>query len=135
MGKAGEIETVRDFASARPEVTLIEDPTRSVIFGELNRSRALILFSQPSGIWKEQVGLPIVEALSYGCEIISSDETGIEGWLREHGHRVLPWSSTSESIAAAALAALESDRTVGEILSDLPDRDGRLGADDFLFAP
>lgn len=132
MGKAGDIERVRAFAASHDRVSLLEDPARSVIFDELKASRSLVLFSQPWKGWKEQVGLPIVEALSAGCEIVASDETGIQHWLSEHGHQVVPWDAPDEELAQALVAALTSSRSARQIQQDLPEVDGRLAAELWL---
>jgi glycosyltransferase involved in cell wall biosynthesis len=132
LGKSGDIEAVRLFASADRSVELVEDPPRDTIFAELSAAKALTLFSQPSRGWKEQVGLPIVEALSVGCEIVSSDETGIRAWLQENGHQVVPWDAPIEVLARSMVRALRSSRTRAEIVGQLPEVDGRLAADTSL---
>jgi glycosyltransferase involved in cell wall biosynthesis len=133
MGKSGLIEEVREFVDATPSVRLIEDPPRTQIFDELRTSKTLVLFSQPSRGWKEQVGLPIVEALSLGCEIVASDETGIARWLDDSGHWVLPASASSSELAAAIAGSLLSSRTPKSIVRALPREDGRTLADRELF--
>lgn len=133
LGKLGNVSDVREFAASFSSVTLLEDPTRVKIFDVLARSKALILFSQPARGWKEQVGLPIVEALSMGCEIISSDQTGIQSWLAGHGHQVVDWSGSADVLAAAVVRALESERSKSDIVGDLPSEDGRALADRALF--
>ncbi len=134
MGKAGDIDVVREFARTRPEVTLLEDPPRARIFEVLRESKSLVLFSQPTPVWKEQVGLPILEALSQGCEIVSSDETGIADWLAEAGHQVVAQGADDEELAEAILRSLRSQRTPAEIVAGLPVEDTRKTADDAMFA-
>jgi glycosyltransferase involved in cell wall biosynthesis len=134
LGKSGRIEDVREFAGKFDSVTLREDPPRGEIFDVLAKSKSLILFSQPSRGWKEQVGLPIVEALSVGCEIISSDQTGIHGWLNAHGHSVVAWDSSDEVLVAGIVKALTTPRSRTDVLRDLPDEDGRALADGIMFA-
>ena len=65
-----------------------------------------MLPSQPTSAWREQVGLPIVEGLSYGCTIVTTTETGLAGWLSEHRHRVLPADANEAQLAAAIIDAL-----------------------------
>jgi glycosyltransferase involved in cell wall biosynthesis len=98
------------------------------------------LASQPTAGWREQVGLPIVEGLAHGCRVVTTDQTGLAGWLREHadrGHRVVPAGGSGADLAAAVLAALTTPTGdgPGSVLADLPVRDGRLAADDWLFEP
>lgn len=96
-----------------------------------------MLPSQPRDLWREQVGLPIVEALAHGCRIVTSSETGLAAWLRENGHPVLAPDAPADAWAAAVATTLtgdaqaESDAT--RILSALPAEDGRLAADHWLF--
>jgi glycosyltransferase involved in cell wall biosynthesis len=133
MGKAGLVDQVIRFAQLNDGVHLIEDPPRSVIFRQLGLAKALVLFSQPSKGWKEQVGLPIVEGLSLGCEIVSSDETGIAAWLGGHGHQVLPAEADARCLAEGLVIALTSQRDAAEIAAGLPSEDGRTAADRILF--
>lgn len=135
IGKAGDIHDVRAFAASNEDVELIEDPPRAEIFELLRESKALVLFSQPTPVWKEQVGLPILEALSEGCEIVTSDQTGIAEWLGEAGHHVLPDSASTEELASAIVSALQSRRSPAEIVADLPEEDTRKTADSVMFAP
>lgn len=134
IGKAGDIDTVRAFVAANEDIELIEDPPRAAIFELLRESKALVLFSQPTPVWKEQVGLPILEALSQGCEIVTSDQTGIAEWLVSAGHRVLSVSASTDELARAITNALRSQRSPAEIVADLPEEDTRQTADAALFA-
>jgi glycosyltransferase involved in cell wall biosynthesis len=133
LGKGALLEDVRRFAAANPGVRLLVDPSRPEIFACLSAAKALILFSQPQKGFKEQVGLPIVEGLSFGCEIVSSDETGIASWLHEHGHQVVESGANDEELAQAVIRAITSTRTRAELLEMLPATDGRLCADYSLF--
>ena len=134
LGKGERVSEVRAWAEARAEVELHLDPSRNVISKELTASKALFLLSQPTPLWKEQIGLPILEGLEVGLEIVASSETGIAGWLDSHGHQVLDASAPSAEIASAVRAALSSTRAPSDITRDLPEVDGRLAADKWLFA-
>jgi glycosyltransferase involved in cell wall biosynthesis len=134
MGKGGEAARVRAFAAAHDSVELLEDPPRSVIFDRLHEAKTLVLHSQPTPVWKEQVGLPILEALASGCEIVSSDETGIADWLKDNGHEVLPVDASTTDLADAVVRSLKRERTPQEIGWPLPIEDSRAVADRILFA-
>lgn len=134
MGKGLLQSQVESVAHLDPRVDLILDPSREEIFQRLGESKALALFSKPAPGWKEQVGLPIVEGLAAGCEIVTSDETGIRAWLREHGHHVVPVEASVETLAAAIIGALTAERGPEDVIADLPPVDGRKAADDVLFA-
>ncbi|ANF31692.1 hypothetical protein A0130_08430 [Leifsonia xyli] len=135
IGKGPLEDAVRRAAAADPSIRLVVDPPRSTIHAELRAARTLVLPSQPRDLWREQVGLPIVEALAHGCRIVTSSETGLAAWLRENGHPVLAPDSPADAWAAAVATTLtgsaESDAT--RILSALPAEDGRLAADHWLF--
>lgn len=134
LGKGPFEAQVSEWASQRSTVQLEVDPSRAVIRERLSSSKALFMLSQPSPLWKEQIGLPILEGLGFGLEIVASSETGISPWLREHGHRVLDPGAPDLDLISAIVHALESDRAPSGIAEDLPPIDGRLKADQWLFA-
>ena len=132
VGKGPMLDWVRGEVARLPRATLMVDPAREEIWSALSDSRVLFLLSQPAPGWKEQIGLPIVEALSVGLEVVASDETGIADWLLRHGHRVLSPAASVSEIAGAVVAALGSTRAREEIVNALPEQDGRLLADSWL---
>ncbi|MFZ4893541.1 glycosyltransferase family 4 protein [Plantibacter sp. Mn2098] len=121
-------------AAADPSVTVHIDPARSVIFDVLAGSRVLVLPSQPRPAWREQVGLPIVEALASGCLVVTTSETGIAAWLADHGHTVVDPDLSAQELADAIGTTLASTTRSQDVLDDLPDTDGRLAADARMFA-
>ncbi|HEY8524539.1 MAG TPA: glycosyltransferase [Acidimicrobiales bacterium] len=125
-------DAVAAWAAARPEVTFEVDPPRARVHEVLRRSAVLVLLSQPHGHWREQIGLPILEGLSHGCEIVTTSETGIAGWLAAHGHAVLPPDAPAEAVADRIDEALRRARTRRGSLSDLPVTDQRIAADRWL---
>ena len=92
------------------------------------------LDTQPAEKWREQVGLPIAEGLAHGCSRVTADQTGLADWLTAHGHIVLPAGQTTEGLALGIIAALRLRRKPESVIGDLPAVDGRLAADDWLFA-
>lgn len=133
VGKGALRELAAAAAAADPSIELLVDPPRERIFAVLDSSCSLVLPSQPMRAWREQVGLPIVEGLSSGCSIVTTTETGLAEWLAEHGHAVLPPDADAAALAAAIVAQLDARRPASSILADLPDVDGRLAADRWLF--
>lgn len=123
----------RAAAEADGSIELVIDPPREDVHARLRRSRVLVLPSQPAPGWREQVGLPICEGLAHGCAIVTSTETGLADWLARHGHVVVPPGGSAEALAGALADALRQDRDAGSVLADLPDADGRLVADAWLF--
>ncbi|MGR6971720.1 glycosyltransferase [Streptomyces cynarae] len=76
--------------------------------------------------WREQVGLPISEALSLGLTVVTTDETGLAGYLRSRGHQVVPSEVLSpQRLALAISAALVSPLPTDRVLGDLPKIHGR----------
>jgi glycosyltransferase involved in cell wall biosynthesis len=133
IGKGALLAEAAALAEADASVRLLEDPPRSRIFEELEAMQVLVLPSQPTPKWREQVGLPLVEGLASGCSVVTTDETGIADWLGEHGHAVIPASSGPDRLAAAIIAQLSARRSATSVLADLPAVDGRLAADRWLF--
>ena len=92
----------------------------------------VVLLSQRRPRWREQVGLPIVEALAHGCNVLTTRETGLAEWLADHGHRVLPNGSDVSAISRALVEVLLGQRDSTQVLAALPAVDGRLTADTWL---
>lgn len=135
LGKGPLSDRARALAAVHPSVTFFEDPDRHVIHRELRSADVAVLASRSSPTWREQVGLPIVEALGHGCRIVTTTETGLAGWLADHGHTVVG-PDYDEMLLAAALrtALLTQDPDRSTVLATLPSQDGRLLADDYLFS-
>jgi glycosyltransferase involved in cell wall biosynthesis len=134
LGKGPLEAQVTEWAAQRDTVTLQIDPSRPAIRDRLSTSKALFILSQPSALWKEQIGLPILEGLGFGLEIVASSETGISRWLGEHGHHVLAPDAPDADLVEAIVQALESSRLPSTVADDLPHLDGRLAADQWLYA-
>ncbi|WP_300681137.1 glycosyltransferase [Nocardioides sp.] len=132
LGKGALEPLARAAAATDPRVTLAVDPSRVEIHAALAGARVVVLLSQPSPTWREQVGLPIVEALAHGCEIVTTAETGLASWLHDHGHRLVAADAAPGDLAATIAEALASARGPAEITADLPAVDGRLAADRWL---
>lgn len=118
--------------SLSDSIALEVDPPREAIHRRLDEASVLVLPSQPSPTWREQVGLPLVEALSHGCRVVTTGETGLASWLAEHGHEVVDDAGSAPELADAILRSLAGGPSRAEVLASLPVRDGRLAADDWL---
>jgi glycosyltransferase involved in cell wall biosynthesis len=135
LGKGKYESRVRDVADVSSSVELIVDPPRQVVWQKLGSATALCLLSQPSPQWTEQIGLPVLEALSVGLEVVASSETGIADWLRREGHRVLRPDCSPSELAQALVEILDAPRSRDEIVAALPAVDGRIEADAWLHRP
>jgi glycosyltransferase involved in cell wall biosynthesis len=133
LGKGRLEHLAVEAARQRAEVEVVIDPSRDRVHEELRSARALVLLSQPSRVWREQIGLPIVEGLAHGCEIVATTETGLASWLADHGHQVLPPTASAERVAEAIGSSLDSGRSATEILATLPPLDGRTAAERWMF--
>ncbi len=134
IGKGPLEDRARAWAARDAGVELIIDPPRSTIHRDLSRASVLVLPSQPQPTWREQVGLPLTEALAHGVPVVTTSETGLAEWLAAHGHGVIPAPGTASGLAAAVVEQLARRPSRASIASGLPERDGRLAADDWLFA-
>lgn len=121
-------------AAEEDSVRLMVDPPRAAIAAELASASVLVLPSQPTSTWREQVGLPIVEGLSAGCTVVTTNQTGLAEWLDQHGHRVLNVPTSSDALASALIDALSKPLPPAQVQASLPDRDGRLAADDWMMS-
>jgi glycosyltransferase involved in cell wall biosynthesis len=123
---------VAAWAAARPEVDLEIDPPRARVHEVLRESAVVVLLSQPWGHWREQIGLPILEGLSHGCEIVTTSETGLATWLAGHGHAVVAPDSAPDQVAGHLDAALHRAGTRHGSLDELPLTDARIAADRWM---
>lgn len=133
VGKGPLLAAVEEFAAGRGDVELVVDPPREEIHRLLRAGALVVLLSHRTPRWREQVGLPLVEGLAHGCSVLASTETGLAPWLVEHGHGVLDPAAGPDAVAEAIVDLLAARRPAADVLADLPDRDGRLAADDWMF--
>ena len=104
-------DVARDLARSDSRVTFCEDPPRGEVHARLRSATALVLLSQPSQLWREQVGLPIVEGLAHGCTVVTTDQTGLASWLSEAGHIVLTLPATLDDVTDALVGAVSIPST------------------------
>ena len=135
VGKGPLLDEVTAWAADRPEVRLDADPPRAFIHASMRNAKALVLLSQRVGGWREQIGLPLVEGLSHGLEIVATEETGLAPWLSAHGHVVLAYTAEPSEIADGLVRALQATRSKSEVLHDLPAVDQRIEADRWMLLP
>jgi glycosyltransferase involved in cell wall biosynthesis len=135
IGRGAGSDAAIALAEADDRVTALIDPPRAEIARLLRSAKVLVLPSRRRPLWREQVGLPIVEGLANGCLIVTTTETGIADWLARHGHWVLPEPSVSEGLGEAMVAAVTSVRSPAEVWADLPPTDGRQAAQEWLHRP
>lgn len=132
IGFGPELEKVTKFAvDFSRSVSLHIDPERKKIADLLSQTRVLVLLSRRTNTWREQVGLPIVEALAHGCAVVTTSETGLATWLEGQGHSVLEEDCSSEEVGLHIAHQLRT-HSVDRVLESLPASDGRLSAEKWL---
>lgn len=96
------------------------------------RSTVLVAPSVRDGRWREQIGLPIVEALSAGLTVVTTDETGLATWLRDNGHTVVPLASVRDQLPGSLVEALTNPLDKVTVTQSLPRVAGRISSDQWL---
>lgn len=120
-----------------------ESPSSRHVVGRLPHAEAATILqagsvlaapSVPDGRWREQIGLPIKEALAAGLTVVTTTQTGLAPWLHDHGHVVLDHAGTSfpDRLSRALVRALRAPLDRDQVRASLPETDGRLVADAWL---
>ncbi|MDF2916824.1 MAG: hypothetical protein K0S70_1041 [Microbacterium sp.] len=93
------------------------------------RHRVLVAPSVRDGRWREQVGLPIKEALQYGLTVVTTSETGLAEWLEGNGHTVI---EDIRNLGVAVLDVIAQSLPVDTVQDSLPRSDGRRQAHEWM---
>jgi glycosyltransferase involved in cell wall biosynthesis len=105
----------------------------ATVLRRLEVASVLVAPSQRDGRWREQIGLPISEALSTGLTIVTTSETGLADWLRSTGHHVvLADARDHDALSGALIRAIERPLDRASVLESLPSTLGRIEADAWL---
>jgi glycosyltransferase involved in cell wall biosynthesis len=131
---SGPLEPLAEqLANDHANVSFLGAPPRDEVHRAYRASSLVVLPSQPSQRWREQVGLPIVEALAHGCQVLTTDQTGLAPWLETNGFSVLrsPFDTATLAGAISRLVA-QGAHDPDSILNLLPSVDGRVQADAWL---
>lgn len=129
VGKGAMQAEVEAFAASHEGVEVLIDPPRERIAAELARARFLVLLSRDTPSWREQIGLPIVEGLAAGCQVVTTDRTGLADWLAAREHIVVDEATSGREIAQRIIGAAGQPFAV----RDLPSVDGRIAAQSWLY--
>lgn len=129
-------EEVENWVAQRPRSRCyLGHRPRTEVLDLLRRAELLIAPSIPYGRWREQIGLPIKEALSIGVTVVTSRQTGLVDWLERHGHPIVDLTSTSAGVGALASAvsgALTAPLDRESVRASLPAVEGRIDSDAWL---
>jgi glycosyltransferase involved in cell wall biosynthesis len=120
IGKGPLLDLVLDWSKSHSNVQVMVDPPRDEVHTHLRRASALVLLSQSTPRWREQIGLPIMEGLAHGCEIITTDQTGYAEWLTENGHTVVSQDVDYRPRAKLMLDKIRAPRPAAQIVGTLP---------------
>lgn len=100
----------------------------------LRHADVLVAPSRRLGRWREQIGLPITEALSHGLTVVTTDETGLATWLAVNGHVVVEENCVPQQLSSSIIEALKNPLQKTSIQQSLPAIPGRIEADKWLHA-
>ncbi|WP_369792675.1 glycosyltransferase [Williamsia sp. D3] len=132
MGQGPLATEVERLSGRLSNVEVVYDPPRVEIHRAFRFAEIGVLLSQPNERWREQLGLPIFEAVAHGAEVIASAESGLAGWLQNNGHAVLEAHASPAELGASINLLLQSPRDPAVILAQLPETHGRISADRWL---
>lgn len=131
MGHGPLEADVARLAHRDESVTFVSKAPRAAIHRAYRAVSVVVLPSQPSGRWREQVGLPIVEALAHGCRVVTTTETGMSATLAAMGFKLVAVPTTAAMVAAGIVEELARGAADWRP-PDLPDVDGRMAAEYWL---
>ena len=98
----------------------------------LKFNRILVAPSIRWGRWREQISLPVCEALSLGLSIATSMETGLAKWLASNGHLVFDTATETNVISDSLVGLIIKPLDPKEVLATLPVISGRVAASHWL---
>lgn len=102
------------------------------IYALLSQHTVLVAPSRPHGRWREQVGLPVTEALSLGLTVVTTDQTGLAEWLHREGHSIIPVDQLELHLADVLAARMSQPLPRPAVLDSLPSKSGRSEAQEWL---
>lgn len=133
VGGGDGFERVSRWARAAPATrTAVGWVPRQRVTEFMRESSVLVAPSLPDGRWTEQIGLPIVEALSLGLTVVTTDQTGISDELASMGHFVVPLARMATELGPAISAAMIAPLPIDSVVSQLPKEHGHAAADRWL---
>lgn len=126
VGEGPLAPLVVDWVNERPHTRRhLGHVSHDQIEGVYSRHRILVAPSMRDGRWREQIGLPIKEALSHGLSIVTTSETGLTRWLRDNGHvAVEDVARLTDELSLMIRSPLDPS----EVVEALPEEDGRVSA-------
>lgn len=130
---AAEIEAWAELGQCRAFLGALPHGRTDAI---LRQASVVVAPSIPDGRWREQIGLPIKEALALGRTVVTTRQTALADWLSEHGHHVIDVGPGLEArLARSIVDALANPVPVEATWAALPSRDGRMTGDAWLHRP
>jgi glycosyltransferase involved in cell wall biosynthesis len=136
LAVAGSGPLANDVARAAaedPSIVPLGLISRREVHEVLARTAVVVLPSRREGRWREQIGFSIVEGLAHGCHVVATPDTGLSGWLSQHGHDVLPEDFTVADLVYAMRRAANTRLCPDMVEESLPQIDGRIAAEDWMY--
>lgn len=119
-------------AADDPSILPLGPISRRKVHEVMGRAAVVVLPSRRWGRWREQIGYSIAEGLAHGCHVVATPDSGLAGWLRQHGHDVLPenfeMTDLRDAMRRVANARLDPTR----IEESLPPLGGRIAAEEWM---
>lgn len=97
----------------------------------MSRAAVLVMPSRTIGRSREQIGLPLIEGISHGCNVVTSRETGLADWLCAASQPLLPKDFSASDLAEAIVSSISGNHKAVNI-DLLPEISGRVAADHWL---
>ena len=119
-------------AAADPSIVALGPINRREVHEVMARTAVVVLPSRRWGRWREQIGYSIAEGLAHGCHVVATPDSGLAGWLRRHGHDVLPENFTVADLRDAMRRVASARLSPAIVEESLPPLGGRMAAEDWM---
>lgn len=130
IGRGPLEQHVKTWAAVDPRRHFMGALPHDEVISTIGRSTVLVAPSKAVGRWREQIGLPIKEALSAGTTVVASPDSGLARWLIDNGHHVV--RSGESDLAVQLASAIRAPLDPNVVIAALPTEDGRVTADRWL---
>ena len=98
----------------------------------LHQNRVLVAPSIRWGRWREQISLPICEALAVGLSVATTSETGLATWLEQSGHLVFSPDAETNLLAEQLIDFAKNPLSPHDVRASLPNVSGRVESSRWL---
>ena len=131
IGTGPELQSAVEWAKGDARRIVAGEQSHDQALAAIAVATVLALPSERDGRWREQIGLPIREALQAGLTVVTTSETGLSAWLQAHGHLVTAPADPA-ALAESILRGLTRPLDRDAVVASLPDLDGEVEASFWL---